>query len=262
MTTKRKVTTMAKHNKYKTVGIPYCPDGHLVDADYANRFPKVDYTANGVTVFCGLCGKATVAFYRIPQLETKSAKTTRTRIGDVVEVDRVVAWVGYAKNADTVFVSPAAIRAHIVGRLDDLTKGSFTPYKNGNGETPDSAQVWDRILTSDDGYVIRRQLSGSSAYQLRRRAFAQPPVLRDRGLWFRNLDKRTRVTITGAARCWTGGCVSPSGYTDYYGECDYDPGGLVDAVSHNLYTGEADIFKVGRCLIHPADVEGIEKCAD
>lgn len=247
---------MAKHNKYKTVGIPYCPDGHLVDADYPQRTPKVAYASDGVTIFCGYCGKAAVAYYRLPRLEYKSAKTDRDLIGTAVEVDRVIAWVGYAKSVDTVFVGTKERDAEVVKILDDLTKGYFAPYGRGDGESPESVDVWKRILANDDGYVVKTRLSGLAQYRIRQRAFAQPPVLRDRGLWFRNLEKRSRVEITGVARCWTGGCVSPSGYTDYYGEYDYDPGGLDNAVSHCVYTGEATPFSIGRVLLHPADVKG------
>lgn len=89
----------------------------------------------------------------------------------------------------------------------------------------------------------------------------------ERAMWYIKSEEPRYVMLTGTKRCMTGKYYAPSGGYDYWGEYDYEPGGI-DGPQHTIFEGllfvnwglpnrfTREHFETWgeHCYIHPLDL--------
>lgn len=234
---------MATHKQYSHVPVGQCKCMRLSDTwNYPqhNYAPVAQYGSKRVEITCPDCNTAGSIFYRTPKIDKASIRPDKTLIGQVVQVKRIVAWVGYAKNASTVFWTQKDEDekcAQVLAREVKISVDRATTLLVARN-------FWYDWL----GTAIRKR----ARYELLGRAFKSQPTFANRGLWFMN--KSASVQINGVLRCITG--VRDSGYVpvgswDYTDDCEAPS--LYNQTHHQLYyCNHSETHQ--RVMIYPDDV--------
>lgn len=244
------MTETPAHRRFRHIDVPGCLScGWTQPHRIIHREAEVLYRCDG-------CGRPLVRFYRVPSLERHPARTDSGLIGNgnTVSSRRIVAWVGYARNPETVSLHPAEVEKRAAFLLaTELTAASIYD----GTYIPDMSVV----LPTDEYLSLARNLLEVSAaigtvflrrarYELRRGEMYAQPTLRNRGFWFR--DMAVNGTIVGTVNCQTGLYIG--GKRDkLWGE--WDPPTLIEAVRHSLYVVRESRYK--SFLVHPLDVRHV-----
>lgn len=196
-------------------------------------------SSDGVIFTCARCGEVAARYYREPVVELEAASIDDLRIGSSVTTDRIIAWVGYAKNPHTVRLEYQQVTDRMALLLTRMT--------GIEQEKADGIFAGKRWRSSNIvPWRIAKGFRQQAKWELLREAYDSAP-LRSRGLWFQD------VPVTGAVRevvrCVTGSQV-PGYYDSYYG--DYDPAYLDGQVHHRILGCTTDI---GLVLVHPSDLK-------
>lgn len=238
---------MAEHERYRHLHFANC-QCYTQGSRFrlVRELPYVvSYEVEQVTYECAECGDTMGVFYRVPELERDRVKADKATIGKVIEANRFVAWVGYAKNPSTVVVSDSELRERTKELCAKLVnKAIFGKLSPGPKVfTIEQAEA----LLDEANWRVRRGFVQWAQYELRGEAYRTDP-LRDRGFWFQDVPVEGEVAAIVA--CVTGEQVPA---WDGYALDDYAPAYLSSPVRHSLY---AIVMADGeRRLVHPTDVE-------
>ncbi len=225
---------MAQHKRFQNIPIGWC-GCHRGDFFEPMRLMTGRYESERVEIACSNCDGVAASFYRAPEIDNEPTKADRALIGQIIQVERFVAWVGYAKNTKTVFWSEEAERAKMAAMLAatvdiELDKAASILHVRQNGH-----------------YWLEVAAQRRARYLLFRQAFTSFPILPIRGLWF--MDAERTVMISGVLRCLTGRRIAGSPSSDCH--YDYDPPALAAQVHHQLYCGYSDDGQ--GALVYPGD---------
>lgn len=223
---------MTKHNSYSNINFGSCHRDHY--SDYFESNVKIEHAKTEVTVSCAKCDRVIAVFYRILELEKESTKVDKSLIGNMIRAERTIAWVGYAKNPDTVLFTEKQMKSRMASELEKMV----------HGVNEDSALAAFKVSSN---WRLEKAMRQQAKYKMLQAAFDSHPILNDRGFWFR--DGHVEGEIVDVATCWTGKRSPASVGASYE---DYEPAYL-DGIFHSIYcVYTSDHRKV---LVYPLDIK-------
>jgi len=203
---------------------------------------KTEDSDDSLSYICQKCGGTMARFYSDAEVNQTPAQADKSLIGKTVRASRVVSWVGYKADKDTILLEPDEIDSEAANILVDLSHAKLS-----HEDALEAIRYEPLRETTRYRKRFIKQIKKEAKYTLRGKRMSNVY----RSLWFQDMPAVFEIKET--VRCWTGK-FSPSYYThDYYGD-EYDPAYLYDEHSHNLYGGyvkdRGDYY-----LAYPTDIE-------
>ena len=228
---------MSRHKDFSKLTLSSCECGDN-SPHYLSDLCAFDVTfeADKVVYECEKCGEMVALFYREPEIEKNPVKLVGVACTDyLVSVPRVVAWVGYAKNTNTVQIS-------IEREETEAKRVLHGALANANIKvTEDQVERFLHRYTTPSGMVSG--LHKHVRWHIYKEAFATNPS--PRGLWFQDVPFAGVVQEIVVAKT---GTYSSGG--QYGGE--WDPPYLSCTGTHRLYGCIDDYGQ--KALVWPGDV--------